>query len=231
MSARLNLPAPGVTRRGGRPPYREGGAASAIAVALDVAEGDEAVAVPAEWLAGDCVTVAVVHPAPVDHSAAAVLERRSIPGVVPHVPFAAPVAVGLGVGALAGVDLHVPVGLDRVGAELADVVLCVPQCPASLSAERPSGLPACVPGMGMAAMLTHSDLSNLSRRVHAASRAACTGTRCRPPAERGVRSEDPLPQSFRLVTAGCAVQSTCVHACCQSRHEGCGGTAAYCAAP
>jgi hypothetical protein len=34
-------------------------------VALGVAEGDadEAVAVAAEWLAGDCVTVAVVHPA------------------------------------------------------------------------------------------------------------------------------------------------------------------------
>ncbi len=38
--ARLNLPAPGVTLRGGRLPHREGGVAS-ITGALGVAEGDE----------------------------------------------------------------------------------------------------------------------------------------------------------------------------------------------
>ena len=53
-------------------PQRAGGAASTTAaVALGVAEGDEdeVVAVPAEWLAGDCVTVAVVHPATVSPAA------------------------------------------------------------------------------------------------------------------------------------------------------------------
>src|SRR6266487_1908818 len=65
MAARLNLPAPGVTGRGGRLPHCEGGAASSAVegAELGVAEGDETDGVPAEELAGDCVTVAVVQPA------------------------------------------------------------------------------------------------------------------------------------------------------------------------
>jgi hypothetical protein len=71
MAARLNLPAPGVTRLGGRLPQLEGGAASTAAVALDVAEGDalgiaegdEGPGVPTERLAEGWATVAVVHPA------------------------------------------------------------------------------------------------------------------------------------------------------------------------
>src|SRR5215475_13387638 len=74
------------------------------------------------------VTTAVM--ATIDHRAGAVLERRGIPIVVPYVCSAAPVAVGLGVGAPAGVDLHIPVSPDRVVMERVDMTCSVPQFPA-----------------------------------------------------------------------------------------------------
>jgi len=77
MAARLNPPRPGVTLRLGRLPQREGGVASAIAVALDLAEDDgggaedddgaegdddEAVALAVNWLPAGFVPEALVHP-------------------------------------------------------------------------------------------------------------------------------------------------------------------------
>src|SRR6185437_7356896 len=66
----------------------------------------------------------------VEQATAVVPEGGGVARVVPHVPGLAPVAVGLGVRALAGVDLHVAVRLDLVRAERIHVMLRVAQRPA-----------------------------------------------------------------------------------------------------
>src|SRR5689334_22051069 len=65
----------------------------------------------------------------VDLITAVVSERCLVPVVVPHVPGTAPVPVGLGAPAFAGVDRHIAVGLDREGGELEDVTSSVTHSP------------------------------------------------------------------------------------------------------
>src|SRR6516164_5913581 len=67
----------------------------------------------------------------VERGAVLVPQDRRVPGVVPDVPGMVPVPVGLRAGAVAGVDGHVSVRLDRVRAEHEYVP--------GLVAERPVG--------------------------------------------------------------------------------------------
>src|SRR6266568_5547392 len=72
------------------------------------------------------------------HDAAGVLESRAVPVVVPDVPAVTPIAVGLGAGAPAGVDLHIPAGHYPVGPECVDVPGPVSQGPVG-QGDRTSG--------------------------------------------------------------------------------------------
>jgi hypothetical protein len=66
---------------------------------------------------------------PSRHWGRAASQRRGVARVVPDVPAQVPVAVGLGAGAVPGVDLDVAVGAEGIGGELEDVPGDVAQRP------------------------------------------------------------------------------------------------------
>src|ERR1035437_3969860 len=76
----------------------------------------------------------------VHRPAAGVAQCRGVAGVVPDVPVLVPVAIGLGAGAMPGVDLDVAVGAEGIGGELEDVPGGVAQRPVGEADLRTGGV-------------------------------------------------------------------------------------------